>query len=162
MYLIFCLSYCWAGHTTSVPYNSSTTPDVSDIVVTKHLLTTVYVTACSVLSSDHILELIDTRYRISFLNLLDRPDYRRTDRSKFQGLLEDEILSKPDLTDEVTIDTCVGVCPSPFKLPWKSLVLKVRRVLPVASNAGCYSGSNLPEEPAEESVVDYQGTCFES
>jgi len=34
---------------TTLPYNSSTTPDVLDIVFTKNLVTTVYLSTCSAL-----------------------------------------------------------------------------------------------------------------
>jgi hypothetical protein len=35
------------------PYNPSVTPDVLDIVISKHLSIPVYLTSCSALSSDH-------------------------------------------------------------------------------------------------------------
>ena len=60
-------------------YKPSATPDVLDIAVTKNLPTTVYLTVCTAISSDHLPVLIDTRCRSSFLNLPDRPDFRRTD-----------------------------------------------------------------------------------
>jgi hypothetical protein len=45
---------------TTVPHNSSATPDALDIVITKDLVTTVYLSTCSALSSNHFPVLIDT------------------------------------------------------------------------------------------------------
>jgi hypothetical protein len=45
---------------TTNPYNPSTTPDVSDIMITKSLTSPVYLIACCALSADHLLILIDT------------------------------------------------------------------------------------------------------
>ena len=57
----------WGPSTpNTVPYNSSATPDVLDI--TKDLVTPVYLTMCSALSSDHFPILIDMRCRSSFFN----------------------------------------------------------------------------------------------
>ena len=39
---------------TTVPYNSSATPDALDIAITKDLVFPVYLTTCSALSSDHL------------------------------------------------------------------------------------------------------------
>ena len=68
-----CLIY-GPGTPTTIPYNSSATPDVLDIVLSKNIVTPVYLTTCSALSSDHLPVLIDTRCLSSFLNLLDRPE----------------------------------------------------------------------------------------
>jgi hypothetical protein len=92
---------------TTVPYNPSASPDVLDIAVTENLPTPVYLTACSALSSDHLPVLIDTRCRSSFLNLLDRPDFRRTDWSKFHACLDNNIPFNSETADEASIDTCV-------------------------------------------------------
>jgi hypothetical protein len=64
---------------TTTPYNSSATSDVLDIVITNNLGIPVYLSTCSALSSDHLPVLIETICRSSFLNLPDRPDFRRTD-----------------------------------------------------------------------------------
>jgi hypothetical protein len=74
---------------------------------TKNLVIPVYLTTCSALSSDHLPILIDTRCRSSFLNLQDRPDFRRTDWVKFQACLEDSLPPTPKLLSGVEIDTCV-------------------------------------------------------
>ena len=58
----------WAEQPTPVPYNPSATPDVLDIAITKDLVSPVYLTTCSALSSDHFPILIDTQCRSSFLN----------------------------------------------------------------------------------------------
>ena len=71
---------------TTIPYNSSATPDFLDILITKYLVIPVYLTTCSALSSDHLPVLIDTRCRSSFLNLPDRPDFRRTELGQIPGL----------------------------------------------------------------------------
>jgi hypothetical protein len=101
-----CLIYGPETPTTS-PYNSSATPDVLDIVITKNLVIPVYLTTCSALSPDHLPVLIDTRCRSSFLNIPDRPDFRRTDWVKFQACLKDRLPSTPKLRSGVEIDTCV-------------------------------------------------------
>jgi hypothetical protein len=93
---------------TTVPYNSSATPDVLDIVITKDPIFPVYLTVCSALSSDHLSVLIDTTCRSSFRNLPALPDYRRTDWVKFQASLEERLPSTPLLPNEGEIDTCVG------------------------------------------------------
>jgi hypothetical protein len=92
---------------TTLPYNSSATPDVLHIVITKDLTFPVYLTACSALSSDHLPVLIDTTCRSSFRNLPARSDYRRTDWVKFQASLEERLPSTPLLPNEVEINTCV-------------------------------------------------------
>jgi len=86
------------------PYNSSATPDVLDIVIVKELRFPVYLTSCSALSSDHLLVLIDTACRSSFQHPPDRPDFRRTDRTKFQTHLEDQIRFDLELHNGVAID----------------------------------------------------------
>ena len=60
---------------TTVPYNSSTTPGVLDIVLTKNLVTAVYVTTCSALGWDH---LFDQHTVLIILSLPDCPDFRET------------------------------------------------------------------------------------
>jgi endonuclease/exonuclease/phosphatase family metal-dependent hydrolase len=50
---------------TTNPYNPSATHDVLDIVITQNLSSSVYLTLCSVLSSDHLPVLIDTACRSS-------------------------------------------------------------------------------------------------
>jgi hypothetical protein len=91
---------------TTVPYSSSATPDILDILITKDLTTLVHLTTCSALNSDHLPILIDIGCRSSFLNLPDRPDLRKTDWSKFQACLETGLPSNPDLSEE-SIDACV-------------------------------------------------------
>jgi hypothetical protein len=92
---------------TTIPYNSSATPDALDIVITEDLVIPLYLTTCSALSSDHVTVLIDTSCRSSFLNLPDRPDFRRTDWVKFQACLEYRLPPTPKLRNGVEIDTCV-------------------------------------------------------
>jgi hypothetical protein len=41
-------------------YNFSATPEVTDLVIMKDLVTPVYLTTCTALSSDHLSVLIDT------------------------------------------------------------------------------------------------------
>jgi hypothetical protein len=97
----FCLIYGLDTPTTA-PYKSSATLDILDIV-----LISVYLTACSALSSHHLPVLIGTRCQSSFLNLPDLPDYRRTNWVKFQASLENRLPSIPKLPNKVEIDTCV-------------------------------------------------------
>jgi hypothetical protein len=94
---------------TILPYSSYATPDVLDIAITKHLVSPMYLTICSALSSDHLPILIDTQCRSSFLRLPDRPDFR-TEWPRFQACLEAGLPSNPDLANEVSIDACVGEC----------------------------------------------------
>jgi hypothetical protein len=101
-----CLIYRQDAPTT-LPYNSTATPDVLDIVITKDLTFPVYLTACLAPSSDHLSVLIDTSCRSSFRNLPARHDYRRTDWVKFQASLEERLPSSPLLANEGEIDTCV-------------------------------------------------------
>jgi hypothetical protein len=101
-----CLIYGLDTPTTN-PYNSSATPDVLDIVITRHLSSPVYLTSCSALSSDHLPVLIDTTCRSSFLHPPDSPDFRRTDWANFQTNLEDQIPSNLELHNGMAIDTCV-------------------------------------------------------
>jgi hypothetical protein len=93
---------------TTVPYCSYATPDVLDIAITKHLVSAVYPNTCSALSSDHLPILIDTQCQSSFLRLPDRPDFRRTDWARFQACMEAGLPSNPGLSNEVSIDACVG------------------------------------------------------
>jgi hypothetical protein len=97
----------WPNTPTTVPYNPSDTPDVLDIIITKELVTPVYLTTCSALSSDHIRILIDTRCRSFFLRPIDRPDLRRTDWSNFQPCLKAALPSNPDIPNELAVDACV-------------------------------------------------------
>ena len=69
----------------------------------------VYLTSCSALSSGHLLVLIDNGCRSSFQHPPDRPDFRRTDRAKFQNHLEDQIPFDPELHNGMAIDTCVEI-----------------------------------------------------
>ena len=68
-------------------------PDVLDILITKDLVTAVYMTTCSARRSDHVPVLVDTRCRSSFLNTPDSPELMRTDWSKVQAYLEAGLLS---------------------------------------------------------------------
>ena len=92
---------------TTNPYNSSATPDVLDIVITRGLPSPVHLTSCSALSSDHLPVLIDTTCRSSFQHPPDRPDVRRTDWANFQTHLETEIPFNPELHYSMDIDMCV-------------------------------------------------------
>jgi hypothetical protein len=74
---------------TTKPYNSTVTPDVLHIVMTRDLLSPLHLASCSALSSDHLPVLIDSMYRSSFHSPPIRPDFR-TDRAKFQTNLEGE------------------------------------------------------------------------
>ena len=111
---------------TTVPYNPSATPDVLDIAITKDLVSPVYLTTCSALSSDHLPILIDTQCRSSFLNQQDRPDFRRTGWPKFQASLKAGLPSNPDLTNEVAIDACVKELSSAISKALKDSAPKCR------------------------------------
>jgi hypothetical protein len=74
----------------------------------------VHLTACSALSSDHVPILIDTTYRSPFLNIPDRPDFNRTDWSKFQACLDNNIPFISETADEAGIHTYVENLNSPM------------------------------------------------
>jgi hypothetical protein len=98
---------CGPASPTTIPYNPLATPDVLDIVITKNRIFPVYLTSCSVLSSDHLPVLIDATCRSSFQHPRDRPDFRRTDWYNLQTHLEDQIPFDPELHDGMAIDTHV-------------------------------------------------------
>ena len=101
-------SRCWRRATTTTnPYNTSATPDVLDIVITRDLSCSVHLTSCSALSSDHLPVFIDIMCRLSFQHPPDPPDVRRTDWAKFQTHLEAEIPFNPELHNSMDIDACV-------------------------------------------------------
>jgi hypothetical protein len=92
---------------TTNPYNPSATPDVLEIAVTKDLPFPVYLTSCSVLSSNHLPVFIDTACRSSFQHPPDSPDFRHTDWDIFQTHLENQIPYDQELHNGMEIDTCV-------------------------------------------------------
>jgi hypothetical protein len=102
----FCLIFGPYTPTTN-PYNTSATPDVLDIVITRDFPTSVYLTSCSVLSSDLLPVIIDTSCRSSFQHPPDRPEFRRTDWANFQTQLEAEIPFNLELHNAMATDTCV-------------------------------------------------------
>ena len=71
---------------TTNPYKLSATPDVLYIKITNKLSRSVYLHSCSVLSSGHLLVLIDTAFRSSFHHPPDSPAVRRTDWANFHSL----------------------------------------------------------------------------
>ena len=93
---------------TTNPYNHSATSDVFDIALTKEIPYPVYLTSCSVLSSDHLPVLIDTACCSSFQHLPDRSDLKGHDWDNFQTHLEDQIPFDPGFHNGMEIDTCVG------------------------------------------------------
>jgi hypothetical protein len=92
---------------TTIPYNPTATSDVLHIVTTRHLPSSVHLTSCSALSSDHLPVLIDTVCRSSFQHTPVRPDFRLSDWTNFQAHLEAEILFNPELHNDMAIDSCV-------------------------------------------------------
>jgi endonuclease/exonuclease/phosphatase family metal-dependent hydrolase len=64
---------------TTVPYNPSATPDVLDTVITRELPSSVHLSSCSALSSEHLPVLIDTVCRSTFLHTPVRTYFRRSD-----------------------------------------------------------------------------------
>ena len=91
----------------TVPYNPSATSDVPDIIITKDIVSLLYQTTYSALCSDHLLKLVDKQCRSSSLNSPGRPEFRRTDRPKFQASIEAGLPSNPYLTIEVSIEACL-------------------------------------------------------
>jgi len=85
---------------TTLPYNPSATPDVLNIVITEDLVTSMYPTTFSAISSDHLPILIDKLCRPSFIKITDHPDSRKIDWSKYRPLYTS------DLQNEVAIDAC--------------------------------------------------------
>jgi hypothetical protein len=101
-----CLIFGQDSPTTN-PYNPSSTPEVLDIVITRDLPSSVALTSCSTLSSDHFHVLIGTGWRSSFQHPPDRLDVRRTDWANFQTHLQAHIPLNPELNNGKDIDTCV-------------------------------------------------------
>ena len=101
-----CLIFGQDSPTTN-PHNPSVSPDVLDIVITKNLSFSVYLTSCSALTSDHLPFLIDTACRSSFHHPPDRPDVRRTYWVDFQCHLEDLIPFELELLNKIAFDTLV-------------------------------------------------------
>jgi len=83
-----------------------TTPDVPDIPIMTDVVSPVYLTTCSALSSVHIPVLIDTMS--IFLSPPDRRDLRTTGWPNFQACLEAELPPNPDLPNGGAIDACRG------------------------------------------------------
>lgn len=96
----------WCTHAGYLP-NLSANPDINDIIITKYVISPLCETFCSSLISDLVPVLNDTPYRSSFFHPPDHQDFRRTDWATFQASLEDGILLKPNLHDEVASDKCV-------------------------------------------------------
>ena len=89
------------------PYNPSTTHDILDIVITKNLSSSVYLTSCSALSLDHLPVLIYTVCCSPFQHPPDHSDFMHTDWANFQTHLEDQIPFNPKLHSKMAIDTCI-------------------------------------------------------
>ena len=92
---------------TTNHYNSSVTPDVVDILITKNLSMPVNLTSCSSLSSDHLPAIIDKTCRSSFHHPPECLDFRRNDWVNFQTHLEDLVPFDPELQNQIANDTCV-------------------------------------------------------
>jgi len=75
------------------PHNTSSTPDVLDVVMIKNLSFPVYLSSCGALSSGHLLVLLDTTCHSSFHHLPVRPIFRRTNWTNFQTHLKEQIQS---------------------------------------------------------------------
>jgi hypothetical protein len=101
-----CLMFGSDSPTTN-PYNEWATPDVLDIVITKDLPSSVALTSCSPLSSDHLPVLIDNGCRSSYQHPPDRPYVRRTDWANFQTHLETDSPLITEFHNGKDIDTCV-------------------------------------------------------
>jgi hypothetical protein len=78
-----CLIFNSDNQTTNT-YNPSATSNILDIAITRDLPSSVHLTVCSALSSDHLPVVIETICRSSFQHPPDRPDFMRTDWAKCQ------------------------------------------------------------------------------
>ena len=94
---------------TTNPYNPSASCEVLDIMITKELPSSVHLTLCSALISDHLPVIIDTMCHSSFLHPPDRPDFWCTDWAKLQSHLEAKILFNLELHKEMAIYMCVEI-----------------------------------------------------
>jgi hypothetical protein len=148
---------------TTVSYSPSATPDVLDIVITKDLVSLVFLTTCSALSSDHLPILIDKNCRSSFLSPPDRPDLRRIDWPKFRACLEAGLPSNPDLRNEVAIDACVKELSSAIS---KALTDSAPKCRPRGDTRHPLPAHIRDEirlkKPVKETVANHQGSCFKS
>jgi hypothetical protein len=98
-----CLIF-WPDNPTTNPYNPYATPDVLHIEITS-----VHLSSCSALTSDHLPVLIDTICRSSFQDPPGRPDFRRTDWTKFHSIRNYTLVWQ---------STRVLRIPKPFLRPW--------------------------------------------
>jgi hypothetical protein len=148
---------------TIIPYNPSATPDVLDIIITRHLPFSVHLTSCSALSSDNLPVLIDTVSRSSFQYPRVRPDYRRTDWANFKAHLEAEILFSTQLHNDMAIDTFVknfsgavvkALAPSTPKRrprgdPWVPITAGIQAEIRLKT--GCGGNGRSPRTPLRKS-----------
>ena len=122
------------------PYNTSATPDVLDILITRDLPSSVHLTSCSALSSDQLPVLIYTMCRSSFQHPPDRSDVRRTDWAKFQTHLEAEIRSTRNCIIVRISTRMLRTSPAPSLGLWKLPLLSVAQLETHAPDPGRYSG----------------------
>ena len=109
------------------PYNSAT-PDVLDIVITRDLPSSVYLTSCYALSSDHLPVLIETMCRSSFQHPPNRPDVRRTDWAKFQNTWKPKFCSTRNCIIVWISTRVLRTSPAPFMGLWKLPLLSVAQL----------------------------------
>ena len=114
---------------TTVSCNSSATPDVLDILLTKNLVTPVYLTTCSTLSSEHLPILIDTQCRSTYLNLLDQPDFRRTNWAEFHACVGIDVHSTQAYWMRWQSKCASRNSPALFWRQWQSLLLWAARLM---------------------------------
>ena len=107
---------------TNIPLCFITLSVVLDIVITKDLVTPVYLTTCTALSSEHLPVLIEMRCQSCFLN---PPDLRRTDWSIFHRLPEAWFPTNPELPYEVAIEDLSRNCQTLSRKRWQSLLESV-------------------------------------
>jgi hypothetical protein len=123
-------------------HNSSATPDVLDILLTKYTFISVWQSTCSLLSLDHLPVLIDTKCRLFFVKLPGLPDFRRTDARPAWKM----DFRPTGNSDDVAIDMCVEKLSSDLL---EALAVSSPKSRPSDDPRPPISGRNVPEDLTE-------------
>ena len=137
---------------TMLPYNSSTTPGVLDIVFTKK--------PSDRSVSDHVLRsglrsLIWSTHGAHHLSRSTGSPRFQTGWAKFQVCLEDGLPSNTNLPNEVAVNMCVKKLSSAILKVLAESTPKSHVWCPASPNTESYSGWNMLEQPAKKAVENH-------